>query len=99
MICPRCSVAEISAETNQCVLCGYSPGGGAVGVQVQPREELHEYARQELEQQFRLERLLGHGPRSLVYVAREAETERKVALKVIPRQPMREAGLEDRFSR
>lgn len=100
MICPRCSVAEISAETNQCVLCGYSPGGGgAVGLQVRPREELHEHVRRELEQQFRIERLLHVRPRSLVYVAREVETERKVALKVIARQPVREAGMEDRFSR
>ncbi|MBI1967347.1 MAG: serine/threonine protein kinase [Gemmatimonadetes bacterium] len=100
MICPRCSVAEISAETNQCVLCGYSPTGGeAVGLQVQPREQFYEHVRQELEQQFRIERLLRHGRRSLVYVAREVETERKVALKVIARQPVREAGMEDRFTR
>jgi eukaryotic-like serine/threonine-protein kinase len=98
MICPRCSVAEISAETNQCVLCGYAPGG-AVGLQVRPGVEFDERARRELEQQFRIERLLRAGPRSLVFLARELETERKVAVKVIPRAPVREAGLEDRFTR
>ena len=99
MICPRCSVAEISAETNQCVLCGYAPGSGAVGLQVSPGVEFDERARRELELQFRIERLLRAGPRSLVFVARELESERKVAVKVIPRGPVREAGLEDRFTR
>lgn len=100
MICPRCSVAEISAETNRCVLCGYAPGGGAaVGVQVDPRDKLHDHVLQELEGQFRIERLLSKGPRTLVYAAREVESERKVALKVLARQPVREAGMEDRFTR
>ena len=29
MISPRCSVAEISPETNRCVLCGYTAGPAA----------------------------------------------------------------------
>lgn len=101
MICPRCSVAEISAETNRCVLCGYSPGTGAVGVgvEVRPWEELDQHARRELEGLFRLESVVRRGPDALIYVAREVETERRVTLKAVPRQPVREAGLEDRFSR
>ena len=31
MICPRCSVAEISPETNRCVLCGYAANAAAGG--------------------------------------------------------------------
>jgi serine/threonine-protein kinase len=97
MICPRCSVAEISAETGTCVLCGYAPGG--VTLDVSTRDELDEAARRELGQQFQIGASIGRGPRSIVYVAREVESERRVALRVLARRPVKDAGLEDRFQR
>ena len=98
MICPRCSVAEISAETHQCVLCGYAPGGVIID-QAPPRDELDEAARRELAPQFQLGALLARNTRSSVYVARETDTERRVALRVLSRRPIKDAGIEDRFQR
>jgi serine/threonine-protein kinase len=103
MICPRCSVAEISPETNRCVLCGYTAGPAtAVAVEAgapvaEPR--LDQGARDELAQLFHLERALDSGGLVTTYVAREADTERKVVLRVLPRQPVRDANLEDRLLR
>ena len=97
MICPRCSVAEISAESGTCVLCGYAPGG--VTLEVPARDELDDAARRELAQQFQIGAIIGRGPRSVVYVARETDSERRVALRVLARRPVKDAGLEDRFQR
>ncbi len=108
MICPRCSVAEISPETSRCVLCGYTAGPAAAvaveavetveaGAASEPRVD--QGAREELAQLFHLERALDHGGLVTTYVAREADTERKVVLRVLPRQPVREANLEDRLLR
>lgn len=106
MICPRCSVAEISPETNRCVLCGYT-AGPATAVAVEARDpdapatepRLDQPAREELAQLFHIERALDSGGLVTTYVAREADTERKVVLRVLPRQPVRDAGLEDRLLR
>ncbi len=106
MICPRCSVAEISPESNRCVLCGYSASpAAAVAVDVaapvpgmaEPR--LDPIAREELAQFFHIERVLETGGLIATYLARETETERKVVLRTFPRQPVRDAGLEDRLLR
>lgn len=103
MICPRCSVAEISPETNRCVLCGYSAGQAtAVAVDAEalaPEARLDQVARDELAQLFNIERALDSGGLVTTYIAREAETERKVVLRVLARQPVRDAGLEDRLLR
>jgi len=104
MICPRCSVAEISPDTNRCVLCGYSPGPQAtVAVDAtapaaaEPR--IDATAKEELAELFHIERALEVVGFVATYVARETETERKVVLRVLPRQPIREAGLEDKLLR
>ena len=103
MICPRCSVAEISPETNRCVLCGYSANPAtAVATDVAaevPDRRLDPIAREELAQLFHIERPLDSGGLITTYLARETETERKVVLRTLPRQPVRDAGLEDRLLR
>ena len=106
MICPRCSVAEISPESNRCVLCGYSAGAAsavavdvAAGAPETPEVRLDPIAREELAQFFHIERVLDSGGLITTYLARETETERKVVLRTLPRQPVRDAGLEDRLLR
>ncbi len=97
MICPRCTVAEISADTHTCVLCGYSPGG--VTLEVGAREELDEAAHRELADQFEIDATLAEEPGPvLVYAARETGADRVVALRVAPRSG-RDTRVEERFQR
>ena len=97
MICPRCTVAEISAETHTCVLCGYSPGG--VQLQVEVRDALDEAAHEELAGQFEIDTVISQEPQSILYAARETTTDRRVTLWVLPRRLFREAQLEERFQK
>jgi serine/threonine-protein kinase len=109
MICPRCSVAEISPDTNRCVLCGYAAGPQAFvavdetapagAAEPRPEPRIDATAKEELAELFHIERALETAGFVATYVAREAETERKVVVRVLPRQPVREAGLEDRLLR
>jgi serine/threonine-protein kinase len=82
MICPRCSLADISAS-GSCALCGFSPSAGVI-----LKESLVEEVREVIEQstggRFAIQALLRLGERSLVYLAREPAHDRHVALKVIP---------------
>jgi serine/threonine-protein kinase len=84
MICPRCSVAEVSPLTGRCVLCGYEPAGG-VSVRQAVADEVLETVQRELAGQFQLQLLLRRDRRSNLYVARDLETDRLVALRLIPR--------------
>ena len=86
MICPRCAVGDISDQTHECTLCGFSPAGVATLADPFPRE-LEASARRDLEQEFQIEGVLGQGPRGVVYLALEREQNRLVALKIIPRTP------------
>lgn len=86
MICPRCAVGDISDQTHECTLCGFSPAGVATLADPFPRE-LEANARRDLEQEFQIEGVLGQGPRGVVYLALEREQNRLVALKIIPRAP------------
>jgi len=97
MICPRCTVAEISAETHTCVLCGYSPGG--VQLQVEVRDALDEAAHEELAGQFEIDTVISQETQSILYAARETTTDRRVTLWVLPRRLFREAQLEERFQK
>ena len=97
MICPRCTVAEISAETHTCVLCGYSPGG--VQLQVEVRDALDEAAHEELAGQFEIDTVIAQEPRAILYAARETSSDRRVTLWVLPRRLFREAQLEERFQK
>lgn len=84
MICPRCAVGDISDQTHECTLCGFSPAGVATLADPFPRE-LEASARKDLEHEFQIEGVLGQGPRGVVYLALERERDRLVALKIIPR--------------
>ncbi|HKV72619.1 MAG TPA: protein kinase [Gemmatimonadales bacterium] len=86
MICPRCAVGDISDQTHECTLCGFSPAGVATLADPFPRE-LEASARRDLEHEFQIEGVLGQGPRGVVYLALEREQNRLVALKIIPRTP------------
>ncbi len=85
MICPHCTVGEISAETDQCVLCGASPGG-QVTVDRPVVDETQETVQRELEGRFKIAGLIGRGRRSTVFLAQDAERDQPVAVKVIPLQ-------------
>ena len=97
MICPRCS-GEISPDTNQCVVCGYSPAKG-VKVETPGRQQFDAAVRRELGQLFHIEAPLAAGPLSVVYLAWDAAREERVAVKVIPRGPWELAGAADVFER
>lgn len=56
-------------------------------------------ARQDLRELFALEALVGRGPGSLVYRARDLEYDQPVAVKVIPRAPGDGPAVEDAFHR
>src|SRR5271169_2446278 len=84
MICPRCSVGEISDRTHECTLCGFAPAGVATLPAPFPTE-LEASARRDLEHQFQIEGVLGQGPRGVVYLALERDQDRLVALKILPR--------------
>lgn len=104
MICPRCSVGEISEQSHECLLCGFAPAAGEAGtpsvmIETPVHSDPDAGVRHELEHQFRIEAPLHRGPLSVVYLARDAETDALVALKVIPRLPFLDAGLPERFQR
>ena len=83
MICPRCTVAEISADTHTCVLCGYSPGG--VGLAEEASGEIDEIAHRELATQYRLDTILTQDAGAIQYAAHDIEQDRPVTLHVFPR--------------
>jgi serine/threonine-protein kinase len=76
-------VGEITFGSGVCPLCGFSPATGEVVEDPLPAA-LDESVRRDLGDQLRMERLLGRGGMSLVYLARELELNRLVAVKVLP---------------
>src|SRR6267143_299492 len=104
MKCPRCSLFDIPDGAPACAVCGYqlptptvetappSPSSPAL-------TELD--ARRELAREFRIEALLptGEEAATAVYLAYDPRQDRQVEVKVAPRQPLRDAGAEDRFRR
>ena len=87
MTCPRCAIGDLADDTGKCVLCGFVPSAAtAVAVDKSAVDEVQETVQRELDGQFRINVLLRHGSRSSVYLADEVETDRLVALKVIPLQ-------------
>jgi hypothetical protein len=98
MICPRCSVAEISPETNRCVLCGFSPTGVLAPPEVQPVDEIHETVQRELDGRFELQVLLRRERSTILYLALDLEDDRVVALRLVPRLGAVDGELVHRFA-
>ncbi len=95
MICPRCSIADISEDTHQCPLCGFAPSGGVL---VEPaQDEILEAVQEALDDRFQIQAVLRLGERSFVYLARELVHERLVALKVMPVAELVDHELAKRF--
>src|SRR5207244_7074278 len=111
MKCPRCSLFDIPDGAPACAVCGYQlPGANAEPASpppspsspAPPAPALTELdARRELAREFRLEALLSAGDETTtaVYLAYDPRQDRQVEVKVAPRQPLRDAGAEDRFRR
>jgi serine/threonine-protein kinase len=78
------------------VLCGYVPSGG-VSVQQAVADEVLETVQHELDGRFQLQVLLRRDRRSNLYVARDLETDRLVALRLIPRPGPVDDDLLQRF--
>src|SRR5438034_5078606 len=111
MKCPRCSLFDIPDGAPACAVCGYQlPGANAEPASPPPSPSspgppapaLTELdARRELAREFRIEALLSAGDETTtaVYLAYDPRQDRQVEVKVAPRQPLRDAGAEDRFRR
>src|SRR5438874_897402 len=111
MKCPRCSLFDIPDGAPACAVCGYQlPGAnaepasppGSPSSPAPPDPGLTELdARRELAREFRIEALLPTGDETTtaVYLAYDPRQDRQVEVKVAPRQPLRDAGAEDRFRR
>ncbi|HEX9729084.1 MAG TPA: serine/threonine-protein kinase [Gemmatimonadales bacterium] len=96
MICPRCSVAEISDDAQECTLCGYSPYGVVV-VGEGVTDEVQETVQQELASRFNLQMQLERRPSSLRYVARDLEVDELVTLQLLPHQGPLDVDIVQRF--
>ena len=108
MKCPRCSLFDIPDGAPGCAVCGYQlPGITAEttpppAASAPPTSALTELdARRELAREFRIEALLPTEDEATtaVYLAYDPRQDRQVQVKVAPRQPLRDAGAEDRFRR
>src|SRR2546425_847442 len=111
MKCPRCSLFDIPDGAPACAVCGYQlPGANAEPASPPPSPSspgppapaLTELdARRELAREFRIEALLSAGDETTtaVYLAYDPRQDRQVEVTVAPRQPLRDAGAEDRFRR
>ncbi len=83
MICPRCSVGEISEATQECLVCGFSRTGGVL-VESNDWSPLDDPVLPSLERQFQVEGVLRRGAASRIYLARDQVTGRLCSLKVLP---------------
>jgi len=83
MICPRCSVGEISEATQECLVCGFSRTGGVV-VESNDWNRVGDPVLPALERQFQVEGMLRRGTASRIYLARDQVTGRLCSLKVLP---------------
>jgi serine/threonine-protein kinase len=99
MICPRCSVAEISPDTNRCELCGYTLlGSRPVAVQPRVADEVFETVQRELAGRFEMHVLVRRDRGSTLYLARDLEDDQLVGLRLIPRHGPVEGPLIHRFA-
>lgn len=98
MICPRCQAAHVDPRSGACPSCKH------VVVHPDPpdfpqAEEIARNVERELGTDYEIEGLIGKGGMSLVYLAREADLGRSVALKVLPLQLSMGRDTQERFRR
>ncbi len=98
MICPRCSVAEISPLTNRCELCGFAPDGTGVAVEAPVTSGVDEPAHRELGHLFTFDAILGVTEHTATYLARTLASNQHLVLKVV-RRPEDRPDLEEHFRR
>jgi hypothetical protein len=99
VICPRCSVAEISPDTNRCELCGYTLlGAKSVATETPVADEVFETLQRELADRFELQVLVRRERGSMVYLARDLEDDQLVSVRLITRQGPVEGPLLHRFA-
>jgi serine/threonine protein kinase len=96
MICPRCSVGEISETTQECLVCGFSPTGGVM-VDSADWNRLDDPVTTALERQFQVEGVLRRGAASRIYLARDQVSGRLCSLKVLPLAPFTSTSVTERF--
>jgi serine/threonine-protein kinase len=93
-------MAELVGETQQCSRCGYAAAVAvAVADEAPGPDPIDAAARRELTKLFAVERLHRRGPASIVYFARDLESDRPVALKVMPRSPQADGAAQESFHR
>jgi len=83
VICPHCRVGEVLEGMAVCPLCGRAvdkPSGAVAAVP----PAIDADVRRELERVFSVDRPIGRGGMSVVYLARELELNRLVAVKILP---------------
>jgi predicted Ser/Thr protein kinase len=83
VICPRCSVGEISEATQECLVCGFSRTGGVL-VESGDWSPHDDPVLPSLERQFQVEGVLRRGAASRIYLARDQVKGRLCSLKVLP---------------
>jgi serine/threonine protein kinase len=96
MICPRCSVGEISETTQECLVCGFSPTGGVM-VDSADYNRLDDPVIVALDRQFQVEGVLRRGAASHIYLARDQVSGRLCSLKVLPLAPYTATSVTERF--
>jgi serine/threonine protein kinase len=96
MICPRCSVGEISETTQECLVCGFSPTGGVM-VDSADWSRLDDPVTTALERQFQVEGVLRRGAASRIYLARDQVSGRLCSLKVLPLAPFTSTAVIEQF--
>jgi eukaryotic-like serine/threonine-protein kinase len=101
--CPRCST-ELFEGAVYCQQCGGHTGDGERRARDRNHdnvllEDLQTALRRELSGEYELNDLLGRGGMSFVFLARELDLNRQVALKVLPLQLLHGPSAAERFER